>query len=443
MSKNKSGEKGFFKSYADDPLKADYEIFGRVASPTRRGFVSKASLLMLSGIIGANIPFSKYFPSGLIPIALADDLKDFKIEGKDGLFYFSDRPFTAETDIEYLDYDFTKPQHFFIRNNGVPPEMTSLDESKWTLEIDGESCLKPQVFKLSELKKKFKHYTYALTIECGGNGRGEIIPGTKGTQWGFGAVACGRWTGVRLKDILNACGVKNDAVYIGYYGADTRLDGGEASPISRGVPIAKALQNETLVAWSYEGQDIPWINGYPLRLVCGGYPGSVSGKWLKKISVRNKVHDGAHMASGYKVPKEALSPGETGKKPDGSSVEMRIIESMPVKSVITNPKKGLSFKINTDINLRGKAWAGESSVRDVFISINYGVTWTKARVEPPVNRLAWQKFSATISLPRKGYYEIWVRAVDKQGLSQPMVLAEWNPGGYINNTCHRISAYGI
>lgn len=283
---------------------------------------------------------------------MAKELPDFKIEGKKDLIYHGEKPLTAETEIYALDSDFTKPENFFVRNNGLPPSLETIKErlhKGWTLEIDGESIINKKSYTIEDLKKKFKTYTYALTVECGGNGRSEVIPSTKGTQWGYGAVACGRWTGVRLKDILKDCGIKNDAVYIGYYGIDTKLNGEETSPISRGVPISKALQDETLIAWAYEGKDIPLVNGYPLRLVCGGYPASTSGKWLYKISVRNKIHDGEKMEGSYKVPVNPVKPGDFNYKG-----EMKIIESMPIRSVITNIKNGSEIKANKNLKLEVK-----------------------------------------------------------------------------------------
>ncbi|EAH8111081.1 molybdopterin containing oxidoreductase [Campylobacter jejuni] len=392
----------------------------------RRDFLKNIGFGLLGISVLSNFSFENFLGSK----ALAKELPDFKIEGKKDLIYHGEKPLTAETEIYALDSDFTKPENFFVRNNGLPPSLETIKErlhKGWTLEIDGESIINKKSYTIEDLKKKFKTYTYALTVECGGNGRSEVIPSTKGTQWGYGAVACGRWTGVRLKDILKDCGIKNDAVYIGYYGIDTKLNGEETSPISRGVPISKALQDETLIAWAYEGKDIPLVNGYPLRLVCGGYPASTSGKWLYKISVRNKIHDGEKMEGSYKVPVNPVKPGDFNYKG-----EMKIIESMPIRSVITNIKNGSEIKANKKFE-----------VSEVYVSNDYGVTWAKAKVEKPLNRLAWQKWSAQISIPTKGYYEIWARAIDSQGNSQPMVLAQWNPGGYINNACHRVNVYGV
>ena len=133
-------------------------------------------------------------------------------------------------------------------------------------------------------------YDCQLQLECGGNGRSEFYPPASGNQWTTGAISCGEWTGVRLKDLLAHCGIESSAVYVGYYGKDTHVSGDVAKiPISRGVPIDKALEDETLIAWALNGEDIPVLHGFPLRLVCGGWPASASGKWLSEIVVRDRA----------------------------------------------------------------------------------------------------------------------------------------------------------
>ncbi|PLY11153.1 MAG: molybdopterin containing oxidoreductase [Arcobacter sp.] len=430
-------EVGLHQAYENDPIKADMDVFDREVDPkSRRGFLKKSSLLAMAAVVGSNIPFASKMPGGLIPAALADTNEPFSIPGKDGLVYLNDRPVNAETPPHLLDDKFTPGKHFFIRNNGIPPKMKDIDFDTWTLEIAGESCLNPQTFTLPELKAKFKHYTYAIQLECGGNGRSEYNPPAKGNQWTTGAVGCGRWTGIRLRDVLQAVGIKDDAVYIGYYGKDTHLSGDPSKdPISRGVPMDKALKDETLIAWEYEGEDIPYYNGYPLRLVAGGWPGSTSGKWLSKIVIRNKVHDGTKMGGqSYRVPCNPVAPGT--KVPDE---DMCIIESMPVKSLITYPKSGVTHKLGESFSFRGKAWAGEEEVKEMDISIDFGATWQKANLKKPVNRLAWQEWEASVKFPKKGYYEVWARATDSNGEAQPTIVPGWNPRGYLNNSCHRIA----
>jgi DMSO/TMAO reductase YedYZ molybdopterin-dependent catalytic subunit len=346
----------------------------------------------------------------------------------------NDRPVNAETPAHLLDDPVTPASRLFIGINGLPPH--NIDPAAWQLAIAGESCINPTTFTLPELKKQFPHHTYQLQLECGGNGRSGFNPPAKGNQWTTGAVGCPAWTGIRLKDVLEFCGIKEDAVYIGYYGADVHLSGDPNKVvISRGVPMAKALQDETLIAWAINGEDMPLLNGHPLRLIAAGWSGSVAGKWLTKIVIRNQVHDGPKMGGqSYRVPCHPVAPGT--EVPDE---DMCIITSMPVKSLITFPESGISQPLGNTLTVRGKAWVGDLEVNELYVSIDFGATWQKANLKPPVNRLAWQLWDSEITFPEIGYYEVWARAVDSNGTSQPMVIPGWNPRGYLNNACHRIA----
>ena len=388
----------------------------------------------MAAIIGVEIVYGHTMPSGYQPLGIQDP-DPFKLFGKDqGMEVLNDRPWNIEAKAHLLDDAITPNKFMFIRNNGLIPE--NIDASKWTLTIDGESVSKSKTYTLQELQSKFPNYTYQLTLECGGNGRSEFDPPAKGNQWTVGAVSCATWTGVRLRDVLEDVGIKSNAVYIGYHAADVHLsrDPGK-EPISRGAPMAKAMQDETLLAFKMNGKDIPLAHGYPLRLVAGGWPASVSGKWVNRISVRDKVHDGTKMTgTAYRVPCNPVAPGEKVKDED-----MCIIESMPVKSLITYPKTGAMIKAGKRLSIRGHAWAGELEVSQMEYSIDFGSTWKECSLEKPANRLAWQHFSAEVSFPKKGYYEVWARATDSQGMRQPMLLPGWNPKGYLNNACHRIA----
>lgn len=400
----------------------------------RRFFVKSTASSAMALLLGVDVVFANLMPEGYQPLAL-QETDPFKLFHKDPqMVVLNDRPWNMEAQAHLLDDRITPNKFMFIRNNGVIPK--KVDVSSWTLTIDGESVPKPKTYTLQELKSKFRPHTYQLTLECGGNGRSEFNPPAKGNQWTVGAVSCAQWTGVRLKDVLDDVGIDQSAVYIGYHAADTHLSGDpKKEPISRGVPMAKALQEETLLAYAMNGEDIPLAHGYPLRLVAGGWPASTSGKWIQRISVRNKVHDGEKMmGSSYKVP---CKPVEPGAKVDDA--DMCIIESMPVKSLITHPKTGAMLEHGKRLQLRGHAWAGELAVKKMEYSIDFGATWHGCQLEAPANRLAWQHFNATISFPMEGYYEVWARATDSNGVAQPMVLPGWNPKGYLNNACHRIA----
>ena len=289
---------------------------------------------------------------------------------------------------------------------------------------------------LRELKEGFDHHSLQLQLECGGNGRVEFHPPARGNQWSTGAVGCPVWTGVRLKDVLERCGVADTAVYVAYEAADRHVSGDASKqPISRGVPVRKAMEEESLIAWGMNGEPLPPLHGFPVRLVIGGWSGSVSGKWLTRVLVRDRVHDGAKMGGqSYRVPCEPVAPGT-----EVADEDMCIIESMPVKSLITHPKSGDCRTYGQIAEVRGHAWAGDLEVARMVTSIDFGATWQRADLKKPVNRLAWQHWSAAVDFPQPGYYEIWARAVDERGVSQPVVLPNWNPRGYLNNACHRIA----
>ena len=400
----------------------------------RRKFVKGSGLALFTGLIGAEIVYGLKMPVDYMPVALQDPdpFKMFNIATE--MVVLNDRPWNIEAQAHLLDDMVTPNKSMFIRNNGLIPQ--DIDAKTWTLTIDGESVKSKKSYTIQELKSKFRKHTYQLTLECGGNGRSEFDPPAKGNQWTIGAVSCAEWSGIRLRDVLDDAGIKDDAVYIGYHSADMHLSRNpDKEPISRGAPMAKALQDETLLAFEMNGEDIPLAHGYPLRLVAGGWPASVSGKWVQRISIRNKVHDGTKMGgSSYRVPCTSVAPGEKVTDED-----MCIIESMPVKSLITYPKSGAMFPKGKKLNIRGHAWAGELEVEKMEYSIDFGATWKSCPVERPLNRLAWQHFSATIDFPKKGYYEVWSRATDSKGVSQPMLLPGWNPKGYLNNACHRIA----
>lgn len=399
----------------------------------RRSFLKKSILSAMTAALGVPIVYAAQLPPGYVPLAfsLGEDLLAGKSEE---MIVRNDRPWNIEAPPHLLDDRVTPFGKMFVRNNGLIPD--SLDARGWTLTVGGESVKGEKVYRLDELKKRFKSYTYQLVLECGGNGRAGFYPPASGNQWQEGAVSCAEWTGARLKDVLEDAGIKDNAVYIGYYGRDKHLSGDpDKVVISRGVPIEKAFQDETLLAWSMNGRDIPLAHGYPLRLVAGGWPASASGKWLHKILVRDKVHDGPKMGgTSYRVPDHPVEAGTEVPEND-----FRIIESMPVRSVITFPKTGAMFALSKKQEVRGHAWAGEKEVAKMEVSTDFGATWQSCHLQPPANRLAWQHWSAQLAFPREGYYEVWARATDMEGISQPMVIPGWNPKGYLNNACHRIA----
>ena len=439
--------------YVEDAERADAVVFGRRTDVSRRGFLGGAGLAAMSAAVGGSIVHHATMPGGLIPAAFAQEAKKeapaaapaapsssapqkLNFPGKDpNLVVLGEKPLVAETPEHLLDDDTTPTSKFFIRNNGTAPDAAK-DPESWALTIDGE-VNKPIEIKLADLKKRAQARTYRMVLECGGNGRGFFTPQARGNQWTNGGAGCAEWTGIPLAAVLKEAGVKPSAVYTANYGADVHLSGDpKRETLSRGVPIAKAMSEYSMLVWAMNGQPLDNIHGGPLRLIHPGWPGSTSHKWLTRITLRDKVHDGqGMMGASYRV---AIKPMMPGGKADDSN--FRILESMPVRSIITNPMNGTRLASGTrEIKLRGAAWAGDLEARRVDLSTDFGATWQQARLSPPRNRFDWRRWTATLRLPSDGYYEIWARATDSANKMQPHVAGNWNPQGYGGNPMHRIA----
>ena len=427
-------ERGICELYQQDPERADYLVFGRVAHGDRRGFLKGAGLAAMGAMLGATIPFHRSMPAGLIPAALAEETEMALFKGKDGLTLLNDRPINAEPPPHLLADAVTPNNRHFVRNNGTLPEMAlEMDASGWSLTVDG-LVDNPMTLTLDDLRSKFEVVKLKLQIECGGNGRAAFNPPAKGNQWTLGAIGNAEWSGVRYRDLLQAAGVKSDVVYTAHYGMDGHLSGDpEKLPISRGVPIDKAMEAHSIIAFEMNGEPIPALNGFPARTICPGWPGSTSQKWLRRIELRDVVHDGPKMTgASYRVPAYPVAPGTEVPKKD-----WEIIQSMPVKSLITTPQTNQTID-GRSLTVRGHAWAGDRSVTSLDVSIDFGATWQAAELDAPPNPYSWQEWRADLSFPQHGYYEVWARATDSEGEAQPFAI-NWNAKGYLNNSMHRIA----
>ena len=296
--------------YRDDPERTDALVLGRMSAPDRRGFLRGSALAAIAAAVGGG-PFMPIPPALAQGQAAAPKGPQYlTFPGKsDKLVVLGERPLVAETPEHLLDDDTTPTDKFFVRNNGQLPDPAK-DPDAWKLTVDGEVNNKLEL-TLGELKAKFRPVTRRLVLECGGNGRSFFSPQARGNQWGNGGVGCAEWTGVRLADLLKAAGVKPSAVFTGHYGADRSLADGSKDALSRGVPIKKALDPNNLVVFAMNGEPLPNIHGGPLRLIIPGWPGSVSSKWVTRIWVRDKVHDGPGMGgTSYRVAVKPMVPGD-------------------------------------------------------------------------------------------------------------------------------------
>jgi sulfite oxidase len=277
---------------------------GNSFNSDRRGFLGSTGLAAMGAIVGSTMPLSGNsagIPSAhaqAAPVAAPAPEKGsqyLKFPGKnEGLVVLGEKPLVAETPESLLDDDTTPIEKFYIRNNGQIPEETKNPDA-WKITIDGEVNNKIEI-TLRELKSKYKAVTQRMVLECGGNGRAAFSPPARGNQWTNGGAGCAEWTGVPLADLLKKADLKPSAKYTAHYAADLHLSGDAGKPtISRGVRLEKAMDPNTLIVWAMNGKPLPNIHGGPVRLVVPGWAGSASQKWLTRITIRDKEHDGPGM----------------------------------------------------------------------------------------------------------------------------------------------------
>jgi len=341
--------------------------------------------------------------------------------------WHSERPLTGSVPAHEHDFAVTPTDRMFVRNNLLLPD---LDAAKHRLAVKG-MVGKELSMSIDELRAAFQVVTVQGMLECAGAGRTAYQPTPRGTPWSqTGGMGCPKWTGVRLRDVLQAAGLNPGAVHVSGQGGDIGAVA-TAAPVIRSIPVSKAMHEETLVAWGMNDAPLPKVHGGPLRLVVPGWAGSASIKWVHTLTVLDAPFKGTYMDDSYRIPKHPVAAGSR-MPPDALSTE-----AWPVKSMITSPAPGAKFKGTDRVTVRGHAWVGEGSVDRVEVSTDEGVTWQRASLARGGDRYAWKTFTFDFQPQRFGYVTFLARAWDDRGNAQP-VTSYWNPLGYFWNGVHRV-----
>lgn len=351
------------------------------------------------------------------------------LKGKDMSVFkvHSERPLTGSVPAEHHDFDVTPTNRMFVRNNLLTPD---IDAGKHRLTVKG-LVERELTFSVDELKRQFKPVTIQAMLECAGAGRTAYQPTPRGTPWlPTGGMGCPKWTGVRLADVLKAAGVRANAVHVAGQGADFG-EVATAAPVIRSIPVSKAMEPNTLIVWDMNGEPLPNVHGFPIRLLVPGWAGSASTKWLTTLTVLDAPFKGTYMDNSYRMPRYPVAPG------DRMPADTVSTEASPVKSIITSPAPNAKYRVGEPILVRGKAWVGEGKIARVEISLDEGVTWRNADLDTPGDKYAWRGFRLLFRPTRPGYQTFLARAWDDKGNAQPMVAA-WNPLGYFWNGVHRV-----
>ena len=364
-------------------------------------------------------------PQGMRAAAVLDALP-----GKKPLIKLSYRPPNYETPISYFRTPMTPNDAFFVRYHLT--HIPQVDETKWRLAVGGEGANSEIELTLDDIRKMSAVEIIAVN-QCSGNRRGLFQPHVAGVEWGFGAMGCARWKGARLNDILDKVGLKRGAIEIVLDGADEPvLD--KTPDFVKSIPVAKATEDTTLIAYEMNGEALPHFNGFPARLVVPGWTGTYWVKHLTSIEAVTKPFDGFWMKSAYRVPTSKF-PLVTRFISQETEVNTPITEMM-VNSLITSHDDGAAVTTG-QVTVGGIAWDGGYGIRTVEVSTDGGTVWAPANLGEDIGRFAFRPWTFEL-LAKPGKITVTARATNAVGQTQTATLI-LNPAGYHHNVMQTLT----
>ncbi|MCA6101319.1 SorA family sulfite dehydrogenase catalytic subunit [Bradyrhizobium australafricanum] len=338
------------------------------------------------------------------------------------------RPPQLETPFAvFNDGPLTPNNAFFVRYH-LADLPYNLDPDKFTLEIKGKVD-KPQKLSLKDIRK-LKATEIVAVNQCSGNSRGFFSPRVAGGQLGNGAMGCARWHGVPLKTVLDMAGVQAGAKQVTFNGMDGPVSD-KTPDFVKALDIDHARDGEVMLAWGMNGEDLPFLNGFPLRLVVPGYYGTYWVKHLNEITVIDNVFEGFWMKSAYRIPDTPNNAVEPGTAPKATIP----INRFTVRSFITSVADGAKLKVGRTM-LRGIAFDGGKGIKEVMVSTDGGKSWTPAKLGKDLGKYAFREWKLPVKLAA-GPAELKVRATNNAGDTQPMDPL-WNPAGYLRNVVETV-----
>lgn len=390
-----------------------------------------------SGALHANKAWSGVPNLGpeTLPAGTRESAALASLAGKQALIKRTYRPPNYETPLEDFEPFYTPNARFFVRYHlAAIPEV---DVARWQLRIGGDAVGTPLVFTLPELQRNFETVEVPALCLCAGNRRGLFQPHVPGIQWGHGAMGNALWRGVRLRDVLGKSGMAKDALEVTFEGADAGVL--ESTPdFVKSLPLAKALDEHTLIAFAMNGEQLPHWNGFPARLVVPGWAATYWIKHLSGINVVSKPLDIFWMKTAYRLPKGrfAVDIQFPSQETDTSAP----ITELVVNSLIVSPEAGQSFKFGHPIEVKGLAWDGGHGIARVDVSTDGGQNWRLAGLDRDYGQFTWRRWSYLFNPPHWGDYTVMVRATNRLGQTQDAEPI-WNSAGYHHNAVQGVTVH--
>lgn len=337
------------------------------------------------------------------------------------LITVSKNPYNAGTPLPVLLEDVTPLELVYVRNHFEVPQ---IDMDEWSLEVY-DTGAKPFSFSYKDLQN-FPQKSLTVTLECAGNGRKSMNPIPRGTAWDYGAISVAEYTGTPLHKVLEKLDILEDVVEVAFHGADYgEVEPNRVEKYVRSLPLEVAFNPDTLLAWEMNGQTLTPNHGFPLRLVVPNWYAMASVKWLNKIELLSVPFKGFFQNEHYVYLDEERT--QQGKP----------VQQIRPRSLILSPGDG-EKRDQGKIMLTGMAWSGNGKITQVEVSVDGGVSWSKAELETPKSNYGVQKWGFSWNLDSPGNYTLVCRAKDSAGHSQPEKQV-WNRLGYGNNGPHSIA----
>jgi DMSO/TMAO reductase YedYZ molybdopterin-dependent catalytic subunit len=346
------------------------------------------------------------------------------------LIVLTTRPPQLETPFEvFNDGVITPNDAFFVRyhNAGIP---NSIDGDRHVIRIGGNAAGKPFELSMADLRTQFKPVERVAVNQCSGNSRGHFAPRVTGGQLSNGAMGNARWVGVPLKEVLARAEPKAGARQVTFNGLDQAVLGG--GDFVKSLDLNHALDGEVMLAYQMNGAELPFLNGYPVRLVVPGYYGTYWVKHLSEIEIVDSVFEGFWMKPAYRVPDNDCACIEPGTTPAAT----RPIGRFTVRSFITSLQNGARLRAGAPAVVRGIAFDGGQGIREVAYSTDGGDSWRGATLGTDLGRYSFREFSFAF-VPGPGPHDLRVRAWNRTGQSQPRE-ALWQPAGYMRNVVESV-----
>ena len=399
-----------------------------VTQSTRRRLLAGGAGVLATGALGSLGTLAR---AATVDLPMVNGHRKLAVyPEKRPMIVLTSRPPQLETPWEVFNEGMITPNDaFFVRyhNAGLP---TSIDVDQHAIHIGGNAVAKPFAITVAELRSQFKPVELIAVNQCSGNSRGLFAPRVQGGQLSNGAMGNAKWVGVPLKDVLARAQPMNSARQVTFNGLDNGVMGG--GDFVKALEIGHAMDGEVMIAYQMNGADIPFLNGYPVKLVVPGYYGTYWVKHLADIQVIAHEFDGFWMKPAYRIPDNPCACIEPGTAPAAT----RPIGRFNVRSFITSVPDGARLRAGQALTVRGIAFDGGQGIREVAWSADGGQTWREAQLGPELGRYSFREFSFGM-LPAAGAYDLRVRAWNRSGQSQPME-ALWNPAGYMRNVVESV-----